>query len=352
MVFFSSLLAKDIDSILSEIGRQGFGAVDRVVVLRVVLLAIDLDPFRTEWDQLARPTQQESAAKLPGAIAEARQGLLSAIKFLRQEGIRNSRLLPYSMQLVGLAAFFGQRNAPPTVAQERLLRRWLWVTAFTEGFGGLNPSRILLQLKSLRRIAAGIDDPVGVDGIDLDEFAHPFPERYDQRSARVRALLCVMLRKPILRPTGESVEPEVMAEQVLERGPDSMVRVCARVESRGKVRLGSSPANRVFDVEPEQQPKKWLLSLDDATRSIILDSHYISEQAWQALVINDHRGFIENRMKTLMAVERQFMEEQAVRPPKSDQPAPSAIDVEDEVPLSENIDAETNEDLTFTNPPL
>ncbi len=78
-------LAKYIDTILSEMARTGFGEVDRVVVLRIVLLAAELDPFRTEWDQLA---------KLPQAIAEARHGLLGAIKFLRDEGIRNSRLLP------------------------------------------------------------------------------------------------------------------------------------------------------------------------------------------------------------------------------------------------------------------
>src|ERR1022692_1925136 len=73
-------LAKHIDTILSEMARTGFGEVDRVVVLRIVLLAAELDPFRTEWDQLAKPTQQESAAKLPQAIAEARPGLLGCFR--------------------------------------------------------------------------------------------------------------------------------------------------------------------------------------------------------------------------------------------------------------------------------
>src|ERR1017187_5488066 len=341
-------LAKNIDAILGEIARTGFGEVDRVVVLRVVLLAADLDPFRTEWDQLAKSTQQESAAKLPHAIAEARHGLLGAIKFLRDEGIRNSRYLPYSMQLVGLAAFFGQRRNPPSEGQEQLLRRWLWVTAFTEGFGGLNPSRILLQLKSLRGEIPNTDNPVAVQGIDLDDFAHPFPERYDQRSARVRSLLCVMLRRPTRRPNGEEISPEKMAEEVLERGPDALARVCSRVDSRGKAQLGSSPANRVFDVDKERPPKKWLLGLDPAVRSQVLTSHYISEEAWQALVRNDHRGFIEERIRSLMALERTFMEQKGVRPPKSDQPALSAIDVEDQVPLSDSLDFEASDDLLLT----
>ena len=337
-------LSLHIDSILTEIARTGFGEVERVVVLYLVLLAVDLDPFRTEWDQLAKDTQKHSAARLPEAIAEARRGLLSAIEFLRAEGIRNRRLLPYSMQLVGLAAFFGKRTAPATEGQERLLRRWLWVSAFTEGFGGLNPSRILLQLKDLHDEIPSQDDPTVVNGIDLEAHAHPFPERHDMRSARVRALLCVMLSASVRRPNGEEVTPEMMAAEVLERGPNSLVKVCSNVENRGKPALSSSPANRVFDVDVGSKgpAKKWLLALGSLTQGDILQSHYISDEAWHALVIGDHRTFVEERTKTLMALERNFMEEKGVRPPKSDQPAPSAIDIEDEVPLSESAYIDVN----------
>jgi hypothetical protein len=337
-------LATQIDSILSEIARTGFGELDRVVVLRVVLLAAGLDPFRTEWDDLAKETQKHSAARLPDAISEARIGLLNAIDFLRAEEIRNRRLLPYSMQLVGLAAFFGKRKEPATEGQKRLLRRWLWVSAFTEGFGGLNPSRILLQLKDLHNEIPNQNEPAVVDGIDLEAHAHPFPERHDQRSARVRALLCVMLRHATLRPNGEKIAPEKMAEEVLERGPDSLARVCYGVENRGKASLVSSPANRVFDVDKEikGQAKKWLVAVGPLTGKDILDSHYVSEAAWQALVDGDHRRFVEERTKTLMDLEREFMEEKGVVPPKSDQAAPSAIDIDDEVPLSEGADMGIN----------
>ena len=336
-------LSKHIDSILTEIERTGFGEVDRVVVLRVALLAVGLDPFRTEWDQLAKDTQKQSAARLPEAIAEARNGLLGAVEFLRAEGIRNRRLLPYIMQLVGLAAFFGQRKDPPTEAQARLLRRWLWVSAFTEGFGGLNPSRTLVQLKDLHKVIPNQDNPTSIAGIDLDAPSHPFPERHDHRSARVRALLCVMLRKSTFRPDGAEVSPDKMAEVVLARGPDALARVCSRVETRGKAPLMSSPANRVFDVDTKikGQAKKWLVALEDSERRHhVLSSHYIHEEAWQALVNGDHGTFVEERIKTLMALEREFMKEKGVSPPKSDQPAPSAIDIEEQVPLSESSDNE------------
>ncbi|XYH98690.1 DUF262 domain-containing protein [Sorangium sp. So ce1128] len=334
-------LAKQIDSILTEIVRTGFGEMERVVVLRSVLLAAELDPFRTEWDQLAEETRKDASTRLPAAIKEARKGLLRAVEFLHAEGIRNKRLLPYSMQIVGLAAFFGRRDGAATEEQKALLRRWLWVSGFTEGFGGLNPSRILLQLKNLREVIPNQDAPTSVEGIDLDAPAHPFPERHDHRSARVRALLCVMLRERVLGPDGAPIEPDKMAADVLQRGPQALARVCVRVLNRGKAPLMSSPANRVFDVTPGKrgQAKTWLLALDPAIRSEVLRSHHVSEEAWKALDDGDHRAFVEERIKTLMDLERRFMKEKGVMPPKADRPAPSAIDVEDEVPLSEDAEA-------------
>lgn len=333
-------LAVHIDDILKEILALSFGRVDRVTVLRVVLLAAGLDPFRTEWDQLAEDKLKQATAKLPGAIAEARKGLLSAVEFLRSEGIPNTRLLPYSMQFVGLAAFFSGLHGSMTDEQKTLLRRWLWVSAFTEGFGGRNPSRILLQLKNLREVISKHPAPMTVDGIDLDAVAHPFPERCDQRSARVRTLLCVMLRNAVLKPDGSAIEPEHMAAKVLEQGPHALVRVCAKVLDRDKIPLGSSPANRVFDVQRKGQAKGWLLELSPEIRCAVLQSHHISDRAWDALNKGDHRAFVEERRTTLMALERSFMAEKGVVPPKEDRAGPSAIDIEDDVPLSDEDDLE------------
>lgn len=338
-------LSKHIDQILTSISRAGFGQIERVVVLRAVLLAAELDPFRTEWDELAADTQINAAAKLPAAIDEASKGLLRAVEFLQREGILNSRLLPYSMQLVGLGTFFGRLEGDPTPGQLRLLRRWLWVNGFTEGFGGLNPSRILKQLKDLRDVLPYQSDPVSVDGIDLDAPAHPFPERHDHRSARVRALLCVMLRNAVCKPDGSLILPEQLALEVLQRGPEAMTRVCARVESRGGAPLGSSPANRIFDVVKERrgQAKGWLIDLVNVpleNRDKVLRSHYISSEAWEALLQGDNVGFIERRTMTLMELERAFMVEKGVSRPISHGVASSAIDVEDQVPLSDEDDLE------------
>ncbi len=334
-------LASHIDVILADLAKEGFGDVDRIVVLRIVLLNVGLDPFRTEWDKLAGETQKSAFKALPKAIDETKRGIFRAVQFLRDEGIWNTRLLPYSIHLMGLAAFFGQKDSP-TPEQEALLRRWLWVSAFTEGFGGLNPSRILVQLKTLREVVPTQPAPMMVAGMDLDAPAHPFPDYHDLRSARGRALLCVMLRRPTLKQDGDPIRPDEAAAMVLKRGPEALVRVCARVLK--EARLASSPANRVLDVVSGHRTpaKSWIWGLDPVKHGDVLASHHISEDAWHALKTNEHSTFVKERRKTLMALERSFMLEKGVTPPKDDQTAPSAIDVEEEAPLGDEVDSEAD----------
>jgi hypothetical protein len=155
----------------------------------------------------------------------------------------------------------------------------------------------------------------------------------------VRALLCVLLRQPIRAPDGSLIEPDKSASMVLERGPDALVRICARVDKQGKSTLASSSANRILDVGPNgrAQAKGWIQALDARVRGDVLDAHHISGLAWQALIAGDHRAFVEERIKTLIDLERRFMAEKGVTPPQEDYPAPSAIDIEDEVPRSEDL---------------
>jgi hypothetical protein len=136
--------------------------------------------------------------------------------------------------------------------------------------------------------------------------------------------------------------PEAMARDVLERGPDSLVKVCFNVPKIGKLSLSSSPANRVFNVGEGIPAKKWILDLGPLVRTEILLSHHISDEAMRALVDGDHATFITERAQTLMTIERAFMAEKGVKPPVSHVAAASAIDVEDQPPRSEtdSTDAE------------
>ena len=184
-------LAKKLDEFKDELAKQGFGNLDRVLLLRAVLAALDRDIYAKDWaDLMVKP---EVRSCLPKSFDVAAEGIRSALAFLKNLGVTSDRLLPYGLQLVLLGEFF--RLCPnPTARSVELLNRWFWVTSFTGWFGGVNTAQVTHALREIRDLARG--KGTGFNVVDLDAPARPFPDRFDGRSARVRAFLLL----PYLAP--------------------------------------------------------------------------------------------------------------------------------------------------------
>jgi hypothetical protein len=149
-----------------------------------------------------------------------------------------------------------------------------------------------------------------------------------------------MIRSGVRKSDGTIVEPETLAKEVLERGPEAMTRVCGGLpKSNAPSRLLAYPANRIFDINEtiDTYAKRWVTSLDPIAHRDVLLSYHISPEAFDALLRDDHKEFINVRTRDLIALERSFMATNEVSAYASDQPEVSAIDVEDAVPLSEAI---------------
>ena len=89
------------------------------------------------------------------------QALESVIRFLHGEHMYTANNLPYTSQLVPLAAAFSKLGTEltPLAAKERL-RRWFWCGIFGEMYGGANESRFANDLVDLDSwIANGGDEP-------------------------------------------------------------------------------------------------------------------------------------------------------------------------------------------------
>ncbi len=324
-------LAAEIDKIQGAMIRSGFGEVDRTILLRAVLTAAELDMYRTDWARLGKEVKAATRERLPAAVTEAERGLEAARSFLRELGILNARMLPYSMQLVALGAFFG-RCSNPTTEQKELLKRWFWSSSFAGWFGSGNPSRVRRLVQELRDRLPREPKPKHLENMDLDQEALPTPLRFDLRSARVRTLVCLLLRRPPRKPDGTQMETKEAATLLFQRGPEAMSKICATVEDS---ELRTSPANRILDVAPDVrgQAKNWLLALDPANRDDVLDSHAIPPDSFELLQNGDHNGFLQRRMSLLGRLEREFMKEVRVTRPASEEPSPSPIDTDDESPL-------------------
>ena len=319
-------LASEIDNVQSLLIRTGFGEVDRNVLLRAVLTAANLDIYRTDWTRLGDQVKQDLRTQLPDAVTEASRGLQHGVAFLKGIGVLNARLLPYSMQLVALSAFFG-RCEKPTPEQVAFLRRWFWVSSFSGWFGSGNAALMRRLVDEMRDVVAITPNPTALKNMDIDELALPVPLRFDMRSARVRALLCVLLSRRPMRTSGEELSLVDSADMLFSRGSESMSTICYTVASAD---LRRSPANRILDVAPDVsgQAKNWLTQISGPNRDAILLSHAIEPETLHLLASGNHDSFLERRLDFIGQIERDFMTSEGVSLPASYSPALSPIDAD------------------------
>ena len=302
-------LAKELDQFKDELEGMGFGNLDRVLLLRAVLAALDRDIYAKDWADLM--VKEDVRARLPEVFESAADGIRGALRFLTGLGVTSDRLLPYGLQLVLLGEFFRLCPQPAANAIE-LLTRWFWVTSFTGWFGGVNTAQATHALGEIRDLARGTR--IGFSVVDFDAPAQPFPQRHDGRSARVRAFLLYLasLQPGSLRRV-ENLDP---GQLLATRGTRAVGYVFSNPGPLGE--LFSSPANRMFlDADQVGQAFDDLAGLGDDKLMELLPTHGFPADSVHRLRNGDRVGLIRDRLDTLIAGEREFMNERNVRLPSA-----------------------------------
>ena len=318
-------LARAIDDSIALLRSEGFGDIDRTLILRLLLASIGEDIYRTDWTRLAQTRRENLLDKLKVAIPRVNESLQAAVGFFRSEvGVTTARLLPYGMQMTVMAAFFFV-EPQPSAQQISLLRRWFWVTSFATWFGGANPSRVNALVRDVMDNVATERDNPGFQTMDLNSPAVPVPRSFDMRSARTRVLLLVLFS---LRPRdrdGNVIED--VDDLVRIYGPAALGYVASRVDDR---ELARSPGNRILRDRPDDrgQARNWLLSLPENVRETVWKSHAIPVDSGLELSALDGSAFVEARLHKLAELEHEFMRARQVTSPLSDSPAPTAPDSE------------------------
>ena len=313
----------------AELRKKGFGNLDRVLLLRSVLAALDRDIYAKDWaDLMVKP---EVRRALPGAFAAAKQGILRALDLLACLGVTSDRLLPYGLQIVLLGEFYRLCSKPDDRAVE-VLKRWFWVTSFTGWFGGVNSSQAKDALEEIRRLAHDSNSELSV--VDLAAPAQGFPRRFDARSARVRAFLLYLasLGPRSLTCDTRKLKPGALLSRL---GTAAIGYLWANPSPR---ELVSSPANRMFvDEELHGQVFNHLEGLDDDRLAKLLPTHGFPSDCSELVRNGDRKEILEARRKFLMADERRFMQERNVSPPAEETAATVAdSDTSDD----DSVDAE------------
>ena len=293
-------LAQNLDEFKSELDKKGFGNLDRVVLLRAVLAALGRDIYAKDWADLMVKT--EVRAKLPNAFESAARGIRKALDYLSSLDVTSDRLLPYGLQLVFLGEFF-RRCPDPTENVLGLLDRWFWVTSFTGWFGGVNTTKASQALSDIQKLAAGAGTEFGV--VELDAPAQPFPDRFDGRSARVRAFLLylVSLKPRSLKEYDVLLDPGDLLSTL---GTGAVGHVLSNQPQLGD--LISSPANRMFvDRDHVGQAFGALKAMSHDQLKKLLPTHGFPVDSINRLRANDRTGLIAARLKALIEGERKFI---------------------------------------------
>ena len=318
-------LAREIDNSMAILASNGFGGVDRTLVLRALLAAVREDIYRTDWTRIALNRREDLLLRLQAALPGVNASLERATQFLKASlGVHTDRLLPYAMQLTVLSSFFFAQS-DPSAQQLALLKRWFWVSSFSGWFGGANPSRVNGLVRDVMdRVAPERDRPT-LTSVDLTENALPLPRSFDMRSARTRVLLLVLLDLHPLNRDGELIsQPEYLIQAF---GPEAIGYVANTVSDR---EIARSPANRILrDVPSDRgQARNWLLRCHPNVREAVWASHAIPVEAAGALAASDASEFLRVRASYLTEIERAFMQRSGVELPINDSPAPTILDAE------------------------
>ena len=301
-------LAQGINNFKIELAQKRFGNLDRVFLFRAVLAALDRDIYAKDWaDLMVKPEVRE---ELPSAFESATKGIRRALEFLDDLGVTSDRLLPYGLQLVFLGEFF--RLCPePTARVEELLKRWFWMTSFAGWFGGVRSTQTKLALSEIRDLAKGAEIQFSV--VNLEAQAHPFPNRFDGRSARVRAFLLYLasLKPRSLRGDGPLDPGGLLSTS----GTGAVGYVSSNLSQHAD--LIRSPANRMYvDHDHAGQAFGALTDLQDDVLREVLPTHGFPVESIEYLRRGERTGLIEARLETLIHGEREFMEARKVAPPQ------------------------------------
>ncbi|WP_080401600.1 DUF262 domain-containing protein [Burkholderia ubonensis] len=299
-------LAGSIDDVLGELRIRGFGDLQRRTVLQVILALAGLDFTRPSYEKIVNRASYEL---MRPAVEHSKEALSNSVSFLAESvGLKTSRLLPYASIIVMLAIYFSElstKRIDPIKPDIELLKKWFWATSFNGWFAGANTTDLRQAGELMRNLARSKEESI----LEFEKFffarpIRPFPESFDRRSARVRASLLVQILagRPRSPQDSEIIDGSAVFADVAARD----IPYFFPNQRRPKV---SNPANRV--ILPEgfgRNARGAFLHLTDSPDDrAILQSHFISDEAFSELKADNFEGFISHRERSILIAEREYL---------------------------------------------
>lgn len=327
-------LAKKVDEIVAELVPFGFGGFDRTLIFRAIVAQSGDTSSRTNWEALANKIKKD----LPTLTEATRAGLVDGVRFLGDTlKVPSVGYLPYGHQLVCLCHFFSslQKGPEGTVSEvrKRGLKKWFYWTSYSGWFGGANSTKTKQALDAMKQMALAKTEEEMAESLlpfVVGQIARPMPSRFHLGSARVRALLLVMMdRKTPLGPDGKPIDPVKNRQEKGNGAEDSssFPYVFRNLETQWQ----THPANRVlFPRECYPYALAKLRCLQEPLRSAVYESQFISPKATVHLQSGDGSAFVQQRTEDLRQAEEDFLKEHGIPLPSEQGPSfPGQTPIED-----------------------
>jgi uncharacterized protein DUF262 len=306
-------LENALNEIEGELARYGFGDVSRTIISQTLLHGAGQDFAKPKFDDLRK---KETQQRLEQAVEPVRDALSSAAQFFNDAiGFKTGRLLPYALQLLLLAVFFGTRRTHYRELEDEtrmVLRRWFWATSFSGWFASANSAEVERAVKAMEAFAQNSltsETKAAFEAFFIDRPLRPFPRTFDRRSARIRSLLLVeIVRGPLLDPTDCS--PIDGSDLLADPNRNDLPYVFPPDGTKA----ARSPANRILldrkygssvRTTIESLLNRPLLVSETTIRA--METHAINEDARAAIRSHSLPDFVAAREAELQRQESEFL---------------------------------------------
>jgi hypothetical protein len=305
---FQALFASDTQPgspavVVKELSRLGFGTLEENRIVQS-LLAI-------RGGNVQRDLHEEFAESDNRQLAEwyqfTEEALTKAIAFIRSEGVQHLSLMPNTVPLPVLAAFF-YVHPEPTDWVLRLLARWLWrswvngdssqTPVMRKAVNAINPKKLELdaaptEYEAVRNLLEQVSGN-SVSAVNLDNF------RTD--SAQGRLILLALASLHPLRPDGSMID---LAAELERDGLGDLAELVRGHRSNAAARAFWPPDAQRFTGNEEPA---------------VLASHAIDDIAALSYRARDIDGFLRRRTELLAQLVKDFLNSRLepkalVRPP-------------------------------------
>lgn len=285
--------ASSPSAVSDSLSRLGFGRIDESRIVQSLLAIRGGDVQRDLHGEFSPDEDPEEWYQFTD------QALARSIDFLRSEGVPHSLLMPNTLPVPVLAAFFHLHPRPDPWTLT-LLSRWLW-RGWIHGFG-----REGGQTPVLRRAIQSVN-PRSINGAPSpseDDAAQALlafaPDReapdlvdgpFNTKYANPRLVALSMANA---QPLDLWSEPIDLAFQFEQHGSDAITELVPKARRRA--------AARGFWRHDD------LIPVSHVKDENVLRSHVISPLAAELLKAADVEGFLRERTETLRTVTRSFLQ--------------------------------------------